>query len=70
MPRRSSAASIVAVSWSSIVIRPAVGSIIRLTIRNDVVLPHPEGPTSTVIRPLGATRSIPPSPPTATVPSG
>jgi hypothetical protein len=47
--------------------RPDVGWIIRLTIRSDVVLPQPDGPTSTVIWPLGATRS---SPPTATVPSG
>ncbi len=67
MPRRSCAASIAAVSSSSIVMRPEVGSIIRLTIRSEVVLPHPEGPTSTVIMPVGASRS---SPPTATVPSG
>ena len=48
-------------------IRPEVGSIIRLTIRSEVVLPQPEGPTRTVICPDGATRS---SPSTATVPSG
>ena len=57
MPRRSSAASIVAVSWSSSQIVPEVGSIIRLTMRSDVVLPHPEGPTRTVIWPVGASRS-------------
>ena len=47
--------------------RPDVGSIIRLIIRRDVVLPHPDGPTSTVIWPDGASsdRSS-----TATVPSG
>ena len=49
MPRRSCDSSIEAVSWSSIQIRPEVGSIIRLTMRSEVVLPQPEGPTSTVI---------------------
>jgi len=33
--------------------RPDVGSIIRLIMRNVVVLPHPEGPTSTVMLPSG-----------------
>lgn len=46
--------------------RPDVGSIIRLTIRSVVVLPQPEGPTSTVIRPCGTVRL---SSSTATVPS-
>src|SRR5215468_8317031 len=67
MPRRSSAAGTVVTSRSSSQIRPVVGSIIRLTIRRLVVLPHPDGPTSTVICPDGATRS---TPSTATVPSG
>src|SRR5215213_4891259 len=66
MPRRSCAGSRAAVSCPSIVIRPEVGSIIRLTIRNEVVLPQPDGPTSTVVAPLGAVRS---RPSTATVPS-
>ena len=30
---------------------PPVGSIIRLIIRSDVVLPQPDGPTNTVMRP-------------------
>src|SRR5690242_11409994 len=47
--------------------RPPVGSIIRLIMRSDVVLPHPDGPTSTVILPVGAVRL---SASTATVPSG
>ena len=67
MPRRSSALSKLPVSLSSSQIRPEVGSIIRLIIRSDVVLPQPEGPTKTVIWPEGASRS---SDSTATVPSG
>ena len=46
---------------------PRVGSIIRLTMRRLVVLPQPEGPTSTVILPVGA---VSVSSSTATVPSG
>ena len=46
---------------------PEVGSTIRLIIRSEVVLPQPDGPTSTVICPDGATRS---RPSTAVVPSG
>ncbi len=67
MPRRRSASSIRPVSWPSTVIVPRVGSIIRLTIRRHVVLPQPEGPTNTVILPVGAVsdRSS-----TAVVPSG
>ena len=38
-----------AVSVSSSQIVPSVGSIIRLIIRSDVVLPQPDGPTRTVI---------------------
>jgi len=57
----------VAVSRPSMAMVPDVGSIIRLIMRSDVVLPQPDGPTSTVIRPVGAVRD---SPPTAVVPSG
>ncbi len=46
---------------------PEVGSIIRLIIRSEVVLPQPDGPTSTVIAPSGIVRE---RLPTATVPSG
>src|SRR5262245_504153 len=67
MPRRSSTGLIDAVSRPSSRTRPDVGSIIRLTIRSAVVLPHPDGPTSTVVAPDGASRL---SPPTARVPSG
>src|SRR6476661_5622984 len=56
-----------AVSVSSSQILPSLGSIIRLIIRSEVVLPQPEGPTSTVIWPVGASRL---SSSTATVPSG
>ena len=56
-----------AVSVSSSQIVPEVGSIIRLIIRSEVVLPQPDGPTSTVIWPDGASSS---SSSTATVPSG
>jgi hypothetical protein len=45
---------------------PEVGSIIRLIIRREVVFPHPDGPTSTVIWPEGIS-SVRSS--TATVPS-
>ncbi len=65
MPRRSVAGSVARVSTPSMVTVPDVGSIIRLTIRSEVVLPQPDGPTSTVIRPVGAVRV---SPSTATVP--
>src|SRR6187401_444558 len=67
MPRRSSASFIRPVSWPSSVIVPLVGSIIRLTMRRLVVFPQPEGPTSTVILPVGA---VSVSSSTATVPSG
>ncbi len=67
MLRRSLAVSSLAVSRSSIRMRPLVGSIIRLIMRSDVVLPQPDGPTKTVICPEGASRS---RASTATVPSG
>ena len=67
MPRRSSAASIRVGVLAVERDRARVGSIIRLTIRRLVVFPQPEGPTSTVIWPVGAVRV---SSSTATVPSG
>ncbi len=54
-------------SCPSTVIMPSVGSIMRLIIRSDVVLPQPDGPTNTVIRPASTVRS---NSSTATVPSG
>ena len=55
------------VSLPSISTAPPVGSIIRLIIRSEVVLPQPDGPTNTVILPVGISivRSS-----TAGVPSG
>ena len=55
------------VSVPSIRTAPWVGSIIRLIIRSEVVFPQPEGPTNTVIWPVGISivRSS-----TACVPSG
>src|SRR3569833_1107995 len=53
-------------SSPAIVIVPEVVAIIRLIMRSDVVLPHPDGPTSTVICPEGISRL---SSSTATVPS-
>ena len=49
------------------VIVPSDGSIIRLTMRRDVVLPQPDGPTKTVIFPSSTVRL---RSSTATVPSG
>ncbi len=49
------------------VIVPSDGSIMRLTMRSDVVLPQPDGPTKTVIFPSSTVRS---RLSTATVPSG
>src|ERR1019366_10646664 len=67
MPRRSSVGDVLEWSRSSIQIRPLVGSIIRLIIRRLVVLPHPDGPTRTVILPDGAVKL---RLSTAAVPSG
>src|SRR3954462_13714381 len=53
MPRRSSVVSRVAPSTPSSRIRPDVGSMSRLTILSDVVLPQPDGPTRTQIFPAG-----------------
>ena len=67
MPSRSLTGSTPAMSRPSTVIVPELGSIIRLIIRIEVVLPHPDGPTNTVSVPVGTSivRSS-----TATVPSG
>ncbi len=35
---------------------PDVGSMVRLIIRRLVVLPQPDGPTNTVIWPVGSSR--------------
>lgn len=43
-------------SWSSMRIVPDVGSISRLIIFNEVVLPQPEGPTNVTISPAGTVR--------------
>src|ERR1700687_4891258 len=67
MPRRSLTGSRMVTSLPSTVSLPDVASIIRLIIRMDVVLPHPDGPTNTASVPLGTSRV---SLSTATVPSG
>ncbi len=43
-------------SWPSIVIEPASGSIMRLTSRSSVDLPEPEAPTSAVMLPRSTVR--------------
>ena len=53
MLRRSSVTSRVAASTPSIRMRPLVGSMSRFTIFRLVVLPQPDGPTSTQILPAG-----------------
>src|SRR4030081_1850375 len=67
MPRRNLTGSTVVTSLPSTVSVPDVGSIIRLIIRIEVVLPQPDGPTKTVSVPSG-TSSVRSS--TATVLSG
>ena len=54
MLRRRVSASRVRLSSPSIVIVPEVGSMRRLIIRIVVVLPQPDGPTNTVVRPAGS----------------
>ena len=46
-------------SSSPIVIVPEVGSISRLIIFSEVVLPHPDGPTNITISPAGMVRLSP-----------
>src|SRR6476659_6075469 len=67
MPNRSLTASTEVTCLPSTVSVPDVGSIIRLIMRIDVVLPQPEGPTNTVSVPSGTSRV---RSSTATVPSG
>src|SRR4051794_37430747 len=67
MPRRSRTGSALVTSSPPTKMRPDVGSTNRLTIRIEVVLPHPDGPTKTAISPGGTSSE---SSSTATVPSG
>src|SRR5258707_8962913 len=67
MPSRNFTGSTLVTSLPSTVSVPDVGSIIRLIIRIEVVLPQPDGPTKTVSVPSGIS-SVRSS--TATVPSG
>ena len=67
MPSRSLTGLTVETSRPSTVRVPDVGSIIRLIIRIEVVLPQPDGPTNTVSVPVGTSRV---RLSTATVPSG
>ncbi len=67
MPRRSLTGSTLVTSSPLTVSVPEVGSIIRLIIRIEVVLPQPDGPTNAASVPSG-TSSVRSS--TATVPSG
>ena len=53
MSRRSSAGRRSRTLWPSSRMSPSVMSIMRLTIRIAVVLPQPDGPTSTQISPDG-----------------
>ncbi len=55
MRRRSCTTSICAVDSPFSKMVPEEGSTSRLIIRNEVVFPQPDGPTSTVIFPPGAT---------------
>ena len=56
MPRRSSTASMLSTSRPSMKIGPPVGSIRRLIMRRVVVLPQPDGPTSTQSSPSTISR--------------
>src|SRR5690242_4589647 len=67
MPNRSLTGSTAVTTRPSTVSVPDVGSIIRLIIRIEVVLPQPDGPTNTVSVPCGTSRL---RLSTATVPSG
>src|SRR5437773_6283572 len=65
MPRRSSTGSWAMTSRPSTSMVPEVGSIRRLIIFMVVVLPHPDGPTSTTVspRPMSSDRSATAAPP-------
>src|SRR3954447_10553165 len=67
MPSRSLTGSTLVTSSPLTVNVPEVGSIIRLIIRIEVVLPQPDGPTNTASVPSGTSRV---RSSTATVPSG
>ena len=67
MERRSLAAGMLETSCPLISTVPDVGSTMRLSMRREVVLPQPEGPTKTVREPAGMSRS---RWSTAVVPSG
>jgi hypothetical protein len=56
MVRRSSSGFLARASSPPISMVPEVGSISRLIIFNDVVLPQPEGPTNITISPRGMCR--------------
>jgi hypothetical protein len=56
MSRRSSLTERSCTLWPSISTSPSVISIIRLTSRIAVVLPHPDGPTSTQISPASTVK--------------
>ena len=56
MLRRSWTGLIFRTSVPSIRIRPPDGSISRLIMRSVVVLPHPDGPTSTQSSPSGTVK--------------
>ena len=68
MPRRSSTGSTVSVSRPLMKTLPDVGTTSRLIIRNVVVLPHPDGPSSTQISPAPTSRLT--SSTAATLPRG
>ena len=57
--RRSSSASCSLTSSSPIRMLPEVGSISRLIIFSEVVLPQPDGPTNITISPAGMSRTSP-----------
>src|ERR1700727_706742 len=56
IPRRKITGSMVNTFWSSIRMRPPVGSMSRLIMRSVVVLPQPEGPISMHSSPSGMVR--------------
>ena len=66
MPSRNFTGSTLVTSSPLTVSVPEVGSIIRLIIRMEVVLPHPDGPTKAASVPSGMSRV---RSSTATVPS-
>src|SRR5215212_5084646 len=67
MSRRRVGADTLAVSCPFTLMLPPVGSIMRLTMRSAVVLPHPLGPTRTTSSPSGTSKLRLSA---ATVPSG